>query len=65
MGVSIIDRITFLAEKFDIFEDETENNILEKINDLKKNGYSVNEIKSVDSTLIAILSEKARENGLL
>ena len=63
MGVSIIDRITFLAEKFDIFEDETENNILEKINDLKKNGYSVNEIKSVDSTLIAILSEKARENG--
>jgi hypothetical protein len=63
MEISITDRLTFLAEKFDIFEDETENSILKKLNDLREDGFTVSEIKSIDSTLIAILSKKTKENG--
>ena len=49
------DRITFLAEKFDVFDNEDKNLVKTKIEKLEEEGFKVLTIKSNDN-LLAILS---------
>jgi len=61
---NITDRLTFLAELFDIFEcnEGTENKQLDSnLSDLTKIGYVSLPIANIDGELIAIISEK--QNG--
>jgi len=64
---NITDRLTFLAEQFDVFEcvsDSTENNpVGVKIEELKSDGYESKAIKTSDGTLIGILSSKANDKN--
>jgi hypothetical protein len=64
---NITDRLTFLAEQFDVFEcvsDSTDNNpVNAKIEELKSDGYESKAIKTSNGTLIGILSSKANDKN--
>lgn len=64
---SISDRLTFLAETFDVFECESNETLLVKIENLKANGYAPSLINSTmglnseNQSTLAILSLKTNE----
>lgn len=66
-SVEIKDRITFLAEMFDVFEYDTKNEKLidKKINELISNKFNPKIIKSIDNKPLCILSEKINEKERL
>ena len=63
MKTNITDRLTFLAENFDVFEDETEKNIEEKITGLVSENYVVSKITNTSGDLIALLSKKVNDKN--
>ena len=64
---SVTDRLTFLAEQFDVFDcagDGVSRNLLEdKGEQLKKDGYAILPITSIDGSLLAILSHKLNDKN--
>ena len=65
---AVTDRLTFLAETFDVFEpsSETDKNILDdKLQVLKKEGYKCSLVKSNDDLILSILSTKMNDKNRL
>jgi hypothetical protein len=61
--VDVTDRLTYLAEKFDVFEcDLGEEHLTRKLQDLNTNGYKTSLIRNGKGIVIAILSLKKRDN---
>jgi Leucine-rich repeat (LRR) protein len=59
---NITDRLSFLAELFDVFEcDENDSNIEVKISELTENGYLPTPLLNGDNAVIAIVSQKQNE----
>jgi len=61
--IDVTDRLTYLAEKFDVFEcDLGEEHLNKKIVALNADGYKTSLIKNSSGVVIAILSLKIRKN---
>lgn len=58
---NVNDRLTFLAENFDVFECTDENQISEKIQSLSEDGYTTTPVVTVFGDMIAISSYKTNE----
>jgi hypothetical protein len=56
----ITDRLSFLAEKFDIFDCSSEELIAEKLSILSEEGYTCKPIITSDNVIVAILSSKLK-----
>ena len=56
--INIVDRLTFLAEKFDVFEPDEDNTFDSKLKSLTDDGYNVKEVNSPNGEIIAIISSK-------
>lgn len=53
------DRLVYLAEKFDVFEDDSDSTIMVKLQSLKEEGFETNLIEGGrDSRILAIVSSK-------
>jgi hypothetical protein len=61
--VDVTDRLTYLAEKFDVFEcDLGEEYLTKKLQELNTIGYKTSLIKNGNAIVIAVLSLKKRDN---
>ena len=58
---SVTDRLTFLAETFDVFECTDKNILDKKIDGLMAEGYKPNLIKTSNDAVLAIVSLKPNE----
>lgn len=56
--INIVDRLTFLAEKFDVFEPDEDNTFDSKLKSLVDDGYDIKEVNSPNGEIIAIISNK-------
>jgi len=56
----ITDRLSFLAEKFDIFDCSSEELITEKLTILTEEGYTCKPIVTSDNVILAVLSSKLK-----
>lgn len=59
--INVKDRLTFLAESFDVFECDGEESVNKKIESLVKDGYTPKVIASRAGVVLAILSVKVNE----
>ena len=59
--INVKDRLTYLAETFDVFECDGEKSVNKKIETLVKNGYSPKLIGSGTGVVLAILSVKVND----
>jgi len=57
------DRLTFLAEQFDVFEDDTIETIDSKLNTLTKSGFKPSTIKALENKVVAIISKKVNDKN--
>ena len=58
---NVADRLTFLAQKFDIFECHEDDDVQKKIGCLEFDGYKATPITSNEGAVIAIVSNKTNE----
>jgi hypothetical protein len=64
-NTNILDRLSFLAEQFDVFECSNSEDVNIKVDELKDDGNTVSLIFSGDGTILAILSSKVNEKDRL
>ena len=60
---SVTDRLSFLAEQFDVFECSNTEETTEKIKILEENNFTPTIITSLNGNVLAILSKKQNEIG--
>lgn len=61
---TVTDRLTFLAEQFDVFECDAEANVVEqKIETLKNDGFDGKAFKTSNGSVIALISTKLNDKG--
>ena len=61
---TVTDRLTFLAEQFDIFECDAEANVVEqKIESLKNDGFEGKVFQTSQGGVIALISTKLNDKG--
>lgn len=58
---NVTDRLTFLAETFDVFECDSKESLVKKLEELKANAYTSTLIKTGSGDILAILSMKNNE----
>lgn len=64
-NTNMLDRLSFLAEQFDVFECSNSEEVNIKIAELKDDGNTISLVSSGDGTVLAILSSKINEKDRL
>jgi hypothetical protein len=58
----LTDRLSYLAEKFDIFDSSSTESISEKLSQLSEDGYTSDIIKTSNNTVLALVSSKLKNS---